>query len=84
MHKADTILKTLLNLQAGYPMAAEVYYKPRKNIETVIPIWLGQEQLWKINFEGKGLQGYRDFYQEGLHKVLHTYCHLDILKHIPR
>lgn len=48
-------------------MAAEADYKPRKNIETVIPIWLGQEQLWKINFEGKGLQGYIDFYQEGLH-----------------
>lgn len=38
MHKADTILKALLNLQAGYPMATEVYYKLRKNVETVIPI----------------------------------------------
>lgn len=38
MHKADTTLKTLPNLQAGYPMATEVHYKPRKNIETVIPI----------------------------------------------
>lgn len=38
MHKADTILKTLLNLQAGYPMATEVHYKDRKTVEAVIPI----------------------------------------------
>lgn len=38
MHNADTILKTLLNQQAEYPMATEVHYKPGKSIGAVIPI----------------------------------------------
>lgn len=37
MHKADTILKTLLNLQAGYPMATEVHYKARKKCRSSNP-----------------------------------------------
>lgn len=55
-------------------MATEVCYKPRKkNVETVIPIWLEQEQLWKSASEEKGLQGYADFCQEGLHEGFHAY-----------
>lgn len=86
MHNADTILKTLLNQQAEYPMATEVHYKPGKSTGAVIPLWLGQEQLWgKLTSEGKGYKGYLSSYQqERLHKVLLAYCHLNILKHVPK
>jgi len=38
MHNADTILKTLPNQEAEYPMATEVHYKPGKSVGAVTPI----------------------------------------------
>lgn len=85
MNNADTILKRLLTKQAEYPTATEVHQKTIKSVQAVIPIWLGQEQLWgKLTSEEKGYKGYTIFCQEQTRRVLHAYCYLDVLKHIPK